>query len=131
MEVQLMEPMLEFPLSVVLTLVAMGVGMAMVPLLLARLWAIYFSPAKPGPEKNSNYECGLASAGDPGGNHGVHYYLYAIVFLVFDVESVFLIPFAVAYSGLPLGAVLAMAVFLLLLAEGLVWAWLKGILSWR
>jgi NADH-quinone oxidoreductase subunit A len=57
--------------------------------------------------------------------------LYAIVFLVFDVESVFLIPFAVAYSGLPLGAVLAMAVFLLLLAEGLVWAWLKGILSWR
>ncbi len=105
--------------------------MAVVPLLLARLWARFFSPPKPGPIKTSNYECGLASEGDPGGHQTVHYYLYAIVFLVFDVESVFLIPFATAFTGLPLGAVLAMAVFLLLLAEGLVWAWIKGVLSWR
>jgi NADH-quinone oxidoreductase subunit A len=47
------------------------------------------------------------------------------------VESVFLIPFATAYSGLSVGALLAMAAFLLLLAEGLVWAWLKGLLSWH
>ncbi|MCC6235359.1 MAG: NADH-quinone oxidoreductase subunit A [Verrucomicrobiales bacterium] len=109
----------------------MALAMGAVPLLLARAWAVAFSPGKPGPEKSSNYECGLASDGDPGGQQSIHYYLYAIVFLVFDVESVFLIPFATAFTGLPMGAVLAMAAFLLLLAEGLVWAWLKGILSWR
>lgn len=126
-----MEAAAPFPLEVVLTFAVMGVAMAVVPLGLAWLWARLFSPAKPGPEKSSNYECGLPSAGDPGGHQSVHYYLYAIVFLVFDVESVFLIPFAVAFTGLSLGAVLSMAVFLLLLAEGLVWAWMKGILSWR
>ncbi|MBL9138980.1 MAG: NADH-quinone oxidoreductase subunit A [Verrucomicrobiales bacterium] len=109
----------------------MAIGMGVVPLGLAWLWARFFSPRKPGPEKSSNYECGLASEGDPGGQQNVQYYLYAIVFLVFDVESVFLIPFAAAFTGLPIGAVLAMAVFLLLLAEGLVWAWLKGILTWH
>jgi NADH:ubiquinone oxidoreductase subunit 3 (subunit A) len=125
------EPLREFPHHIVLTFAVMAIAMGAVPLLLARLWARFFSPAKPGPEKQANYECGLASAGDPGGHQSIHYYLYAIVFLVFDVESVFLIPFATAYSGLSLGAVISMAVFLLLLAEGLVWAWLKGILSWR
>lgn len=106
-------------------------AMGVVPLFLAHLWARFFAPAKPGPEKTANYECGLASSGDPGGQQSVHYYLYAIVFLVFDVESVFLIPFATAFTGLSLGAVVSMAVFILLLAEGLVWAWFKGILSWR
>ena len=58
------------------------------------------------------------------------YYLYAIIFLVFDVETIFLLPFAVAFTGLPVGAFIAMVVFLLLLVEGLVWAWRKGILTW-
>jgi NADH-quinone oxidoreductase subunit A len=126
-----MEPLLEFPHHVVLTLGVMAVAMGVVPLTLAALWARFFSPKKEGPEKNANYECGLATGGDPGGYQSVDYYLYAIVFLVFDVESVFLIPFATAYSGLSVGALLAMAAFLLLLAEGLVWAWLKGLLSWH
>jgi NADH-quinone oxidoreductase subunit A len=126
-----MEPLPQFPLHVVMTMVIMAAAMGLVPLFLARLWAGRFSPRKPGPEKLANYECGLPSTGDPAAQQSVHYYLYAIVFLVFDVESVFLIPFAAAFTGLPLGAVIGMAVFLLLLAEGLVWAWLKGILSWR
>ncbi|MCA1659497.1 MAG: NADH-quinone oxidoreductase subunit A [Verrucomicrobiaceae bacterium] len=58
------------------------------------------------------------------------YYLYAIIFLIFDVEAIFLIPFAVAFTGLPVGAFIAMLVFLLLLIEGLVWAWGKGCLNW-
>ena len=91
----------------------MAVGMGVVPLGLAWIWAQLYSPKKPGPEKSSNYECGLASEGDPGGQQNVQYYLYAIVFLVFDVESVFLIPFAAAFTGLSLGAVLAMAVAVL------------------
>ena len=57
-------------------------------------------------------------------------YLYAIIFLVFDVEAIFLLPFAVAFTGLGMGACVAMLVFVLLLAEGLAWAWAKGILTW-
>jgi NADH-quinone oxidoreductase subunit A len=59
-----------------------------------------------------------------------HYYLYCIIFLIFDVEAVFLVPFAVAFTGLPIGAFIAILVFLLLLLEGLVWAWNKGCLDW-
>lgn len=128
---QPMEPLREFPVQVVLVFAAMALAMGLVPLTLAALWARRFSPRKQGPSKNANYECGLESTGDPGGYQSVDYYLYAIVFLVFDVESVFLIPFATAYSGLPVGALVAMAAFLLLLAEGLIWAWVKGILRWH
>jgi NADH-quinone oxidoreductase subunit A len=104
---------------------------AVTPLLLARLWAEWFAPRKPGQEKQSTYECGLVSRGDAWCRFRSEYYIYGIVFLVFDVETVFLLPFAVALTGLPGGAILAMAVFLLLLAEGLVWAWQKGVLTWR
>ena len=57
-------------------------------------------------------------------------YLYCIIFLIFDVESIFLVPFAVAFTGLPFGAFVAILIFLLLLLEGLVWAWGKGCLTW-
>lgn len=126
-----MEPLLDFPHHVVFVLAVMALSMGLIPLGLAALWARLFSPRKPGPSKSSNYECGLESQGDPGGHQSVDYYLFAIVFLVFDVESVFLIPFAAAYSGLSLGALFAMGAFLLLLVEGLVWAWWKGLLRWR
>ena len=72
----------------------------------------------------------LESTGDSWRGFDASYYIYAIVFLVFDVEAVFLLPFAVAFTGLPLGACLAMLVFLLLLVEGLVWACQKGVLTW-
>jgi NADH-quinone oxidoreductase subunit A len=58
------------------------------------------------------------------------YYLYAIIFLIFDVEAVFLLPFAVAFTGLSGAACGAMLVFVLLLIEGLAWAWAKGVLTW-
>ncbi len=119
----------DYLLLVVLMLAALG--FALVPLGLARLWAHYFSPSKPGPEKNASYECGLEAKGDAWIQFKPQYYLYAIIFLVFDVETIFLLPFAVAFTGLPVGAFLAMMVFLLLLVEGLVWAWLKGVLTWR
>jgi|SRR5882724_3568215 NADH:ubiquinone oxidoreductase subunit 3 (subunit A) len=100
------------------------------PLLAAWLWAKRYSPRKPGPEKNAIYECGLQSKGDAWVQFRSEYYLYAIIFLIFDVETIFLLPFAVAFTGLPVGAFIAMIVFLLLLVEGLVWAWRKGILTW-
>ena len=106
-------------------------GFAVVPIGLARLWSVWIAPQKPGPDKNATYECGIESKGDAWIQFNSEYYLYAIVFLIFDVETVFLLPFAVAFTGLSVGAFLAMAVFILLLVEGLVWAWLKGILEWR
>ncbi len=104
---------------------------AMAPLGLAWLWARKFSPRKPGPEKNAIYECGLESKGDAWAQFKAQYYLYAIIFLIFDVETIFLLPFAVAFGGLSVGAFAAMVVFLLLLVEGLVWAWQKGVLTWE
>ena len=105
-------------------------GFAIAPLALAWLWAKKFSPRKPGPGKNATYECGLESKGDAFLRFRPEYYLYAIVFLIFDVEAIFLLPFAVAFAGLTVGASIAMLIFLLLLVEGLVWTWRKGVLTW-
>ena len=119
------------PYLFIVLLLAGAVLFALAPLGLAWLWARLFSPPKPGPDKNAIYECGLESRGDAWVQFRSEYYLYAIIFLVFDVESIFLLPFAVAFAGLSAGAFIAMMVFLLLLAEGLVWAWQKGVLTWR
>src|SRR6186713_2219541 len=115
----------------ILILMVAAVLFAFTPLLLARLWAIFFSPNKPGQDKNATYECGLESKGDAWVQFKSEYYLYAIIFLIFDVETIFLLPFAVAFTGLSVGAFLAMVIFLLLLVEGLAWAWMKGVLTWR
>ena len=104
---------------------------ALTPLVLAWLWAKKFSPRKPGKDKNAIYECGLESKGDAWVQFKAEYYLYAIIFLIFDVETIFLLPFAVAFTRLSVGAFVAMIVFLLLLAEGLAWAWQKGVLTWK
>src|SRR5580698_9639616 len=116
-------------LLIAIFLVAAAV-FALSPLLLAYLWAKRFSPKKPGSDKNAIYECGLQSKGDAWVQFRSEYYLYGIIFLIFDVETIFLLPFAVAFTSLPVGAFVAMMVFLLLLVEGLVWAWRKGVLKW-
>ncbi len=117
-------------LPIILLLLA-AVAFALTPLALAWLWAKKFSPQKPGPDKNAIYECGLESKGDAWVQFKAAYYLYAIIFLIFDVETIFLLPFAVAFTGLSAGAFIAMMIFVLLLVEGLVWAWKKGVLAWK
>jgi NADH:ubiquinone oxidoreductase subunit 3 (subunit A) len=112
----------------VLFLAALGFGLA--PLGLAWLWARVFSPAKPNLIKNAIYECGLVSKGDAWVQFRSAYYLYAIIFLIFDVEAVFLLPFAVAFTGLGVAACVSMLIFVLMLIEGLAWAWAKGVLTW-
>lgn len=119
------------PYLFITLLLAGALLFALTPLGLAWLWAKKFSPRKPGSAKTATYECGLESQGEAWVQFKAEYYLYAIIFLIFDVETVFLLPFAVAFGGLTSGAFLAMAVFLLLLAEGLAWAWQKGVLTWR
>ena len=119
------------PYLLITVFIVAAIGFAAAPLLLAWLWAKWMSPQKPGPDKNAVYECGLESKGDAWMQFRSEYYLYAIIFLIFDVETIFLLPFAVAFTGLPVGAFIAMIVFLLLLVEGLVWAWRKGVLTWN
>ena len=119
------------PYLVIVLLMVVAVAFALGPLALAWAWARFFSPQKPGRDKNAIYECGLESKGDAWVQFKSEYYLYAIIFLIFDVETIFLLPFAVAFTGLPAGAFIAMLVFLFLLVEGLVWAWRKGFLNWK
>ena len=119
------------PYMFIVVLLAAAILFALAPLGLAWLWAKKFSPRKPGPGKNAIYECGMESKGDAWVQFNSEYYLYAIIFLIFDVETLFLLPFAVAFQGLSAGAFIAMMVFLLLLVEGLMWAWQKGVLTWK
>jgi NADH-quinone oxidoreductase subunit A len=118
------------PYLPVVVLLLAALAFTLSPLLLARLWAKKFSPRKPGPGKSAVYECGLESTGDAWILFNPGYYLYAIIFLIFDVEALFLLPFAVAFTGLSAMECLAMLAFLLLLAEGLVWAYYKKVLVW-
>ena len=118
------------PYLFIVVMLVGAVGFALAPLGLAWLWAKKYSPRKPGPGKNAIYECGLESKGDAWMQFKSEYYLYTLIFLIFDVETIFVLPFAVAFGGLAPGACVAMMIFLLLLVEGLVWAWQKGVLTW-
>jgi NADH-quinone oxidoreductase subunit A len=111
-----------FTVALAFPLVMLGVAQA---------WVRIFQAAKPGPLKNATYECGLAPTGDSWIQFKAHYYLYAIFFLIFDVEVLFLLPFAVAFTGLSTGSLVVMSIFVVLLAEGLVWAWHRGYLEWK
>jgi len=119
------------PYLTILVLTVTAVMFAITPLALAALWRKFYSPNKPGDDKNATYECGLESKGDAWVQFKSEYYLYAIIFLIFDVETIFLLPFAVAFTGLGAGAFISLMVFLFLLVSGLVWAWKKGVLTWR
>ena len=96
------------PYLFVVVLLVCAVLFSLFPLALAWLWARKFSPRKPGPDKNAIYECGLESKSDAWIQFKSEYYLYAIIFLIFDVETIFLLPFAVSFNGLPVGAFVAM-----------------------
>lgn len=105
------------------------IGALVFPLL--PLVAAYFvRPKRPTETKLDTYECGLEAIGDIHVQFKVQYYLYALAFVVFDVEVVFLYPWAVAFNQLGLFALIEMAIFLIILAAGLVYAWKKGALEW-
>jgi NADH-quinone oxidoreductase subunit A len=97
-----------------------------VALLIPRLIA----PRKPNVIKSQTYECGIETVGDTWVQFKVQYYIFALIFLVFDVETVFLYPWAAAIGQLSLFAVLEGVLFILILVLGLVYAWRKGALEW-
>lgn len=89
-----------------------------------------FGPKKPNPIKQSTYECGIEPVGEGWVQFKAQYYIFALVFLVFDVETVFLFPWAVKLGQLGLYAVMEGIVFILILIAGLVYTWRKGMLEW-
>ncbi len=88
------------------------------------------APSKPNPIKVDTYECGIETYGDTYVRLKIQYYIFALVFLIFDVEVVFLYPWAVAFHLLPLFAVFEGVLFILILVAGLLYAWRKGVLEW-
>jgi len=102
------------------------------PLVLAFL----FAPKKPNKSKLTTYECGMEFEDFPDEAQHVwvqfriQYYIYALIFVVFDIEVVFLYPWAVAYNALGLFALVEMVIFLGILVLALAYAWRKGLLEW-
>lgn len=92
--------------------------------------AYFLRPSRPTPIKQTTYECGLEAVGDIWVQFKIQYYLYALAFVIFDIEVVFLYPWAVAYNQLGLFALIEMAIFLLILVFGLGYVWRKGALEW-
>lgn len=110
-------------------LLALGLGAAIV--LAALITARILAPFSSSPAKSTPYECGMLPIGRVRTQMNVRYYLYAILFLIFDVEAVFLFPWAVSFLGVGKAAFFEMVLFLSVLGGGLVYAWKKGALEWR
>jgi NADH:ubiquinone oxidoreductase subunit 3 (subunit A) len=88
-------------------------------------------PKRPNKEKEKTYECGLDTDGPTWVQFKISYFLYALLFVIFDVETVFLYPWAVAYKSLGWFALVEMLIFIAILAVGLLYAWKKGALEWK
>jgi len=89
-----------------------------------------FSPRRPTPQKDMPYESGMIPLGDTRARFSVKFYMVAISFIVFDLETIFLIPWAVQMRELGWGPFLAMSMFVVVLAVGLLYEWKKGGLEW-
>lgn len=104
-----------------------GLALVFAALLIARL----ISPRSYSAKKAEPYECGIPTRGKSMIQFKVGYYLFAILFLMFDVETVFLYPWAVISRSLGAYGLLSIAVFLFILILGLAYAWRKGALKWK
>lgn len=115
--------------NVTLAIVALLVGVCLVAL---ALWlAGLISPKSYNPQKGEAYECGIPTRGESMAQFKVGYYLFAILFLMFDVETVFLYPWAVRVHALGGACVTAIAIFFGIIVLGLIYAWRKGALEWK
>lgn len=104
-----------------------GIGLVALALWLAGL----ISPRSFNAQKGEAYECGIPTRGESMAQFKVGYYLFAILFLMFDVECVFLFPWAVIVKDLTGNGLISIAIFFTILVLGLVYAWRKGALQWK
>ena len=81
--------------------------------------------------KGMPYESGIDTYGDTWGRFGISFYIYALLFVAFDVEVVFLFLWAIVFRSLLMGGLVSMGIFVLVLMLGLAYAWRKGVLTWR
>ncbi len=112
--------------AVVFAVVVAGAGLVAVAFGAGYLIA----PHRPLPAKLTTYECGIDPVGEGWSQSQVRYYIYGFLFVIFDVESVFLFPWARVFLTLGYTAVVEMAIFVGILAVGLLYAWKKGVLQW-
>ena len=89
------------------------------------------SPSAPSAAKSATYECGSKPIGLPWVQFRVGYYVYALLFLAFDIETVFLFPWALAFGLMGMEVLWAMTIFVIILDIGLVYAWKEGAFEWR
>jgi NADH-quinone oxidoreductase subunit A len=113
-----------FPIGVVL-LVAVGQGMLLLTL------ANVLGPRRPSLVKAAPFECGSEPVGSARERFGVKFYVVALLFIVFDIEAVFLFPWAVLFTELGWPGYVAMAVFVFTVVLGLVYVWKKGVIDWN
>ena len=92
---------------------------------------IRLRPRNPDPIKESVYECGMVPVGSAQVRYNVRYYLFGLLFVIFDVEAVFLYPWAVAYGQLGLFAFVEAVIFINILLVGYLYAWRKGAMEWK
>ncbi len=107
--------------------VLFAITFPILPIVLAK----FVAPKKPSAIKNATYECGLAAEGDPWIQFRIQYYIYALIFVIFDVETVFIYPWAVAYKQLGLFGFVEMILFIAILSIGLFYAWKKKFLEYE
>ncbi len=115
------------PHLVVGALALFGALIAVTPLVISAC----LRPRKPSAIKQAVYECGVPSKGDSWIQFRSQYYIYALAFVIFDLETIFLIPCAVALKQAGFFAFVEMVVFLGVLFMGLAWEWGKGVLEWK
>ncbi|MFD0871855.1 NAD(P)H-quinone oxidoreductase subunit 3 [Chlamydia abortus] len=112
---------------IVAIFVSLGVLLPVIALTIGKL----LRPNKPHEEKLTTYESGNVPVGEGQVQFNIRYYLFALMFVIFDVEAVFLYPWAVAYHKLGLFALVEMLIFISLLVVGLIYAWKKKVLKWN
>ncbi len=112
--------------GILVALLIAGLGLVATAFVAARLVA----PRRQLAEKLTTYECGIDPVGEGWSQSQIRYYIFAFLFVIFDVESVFLFPWAVVFERLGMYAVVSMTIFILILGAGLVYAWRKGVLRW-
>ena len=110
-----------------ITALLTGAALVFLALWIAKL----ISPRSCNPQKGEAYECGIPTRGESMSQFKIGYYLFAILFLMFDVETVFLYPWAVRMRELGVDGLISIAVFFGILVLGLVYAWRKGALEWK
>lgn len=111
----------------VLIFMILGLGVG----LIAPVIGYVLSPKRPNPTKLSTYECGFDPFNDSRAPFDVRYYLVALLFIIFDLETAFLVPWAVGFRKLGWFGMITMGIFLGLLTVGFIYEWKKGALEWE